>query len=84
MKFKLTCSDSIQAMEREVITVTADTLDEAWEKAKTKFARKYHTKKAFVDITATERCQPSITFYDAAAIANTMDTSHFSRKGFHS
>jgi len=59
MKVKLTCSDCIQAMEREVITVTAETLDEAWEKAKFKFARKYHTKKAYVDITAIERISPA-------------------------
>lgn len=59
MKIKLTCSDCIQAMEREVVTVTADTLDEAWEKAKTKFARKYRTKKAYVNITGTERVTPA-------------------------
>ena len=34
MKYILTCSDSIQAMAREKMTVTADTLDEAWEKAR--------------------------------------------------
>ena len=59
MKVKLTCSDCIQAMEREVITVTAETLDEAWEKAKIKFARKYRTKKAFVNITGIERISPA-------------------------
>ena len=32
MKYILTCSDSIQAMAREKMTVTADTLDEAWER----------------------------------------------------
>ena len=55
MKYALTCSDAIQAMARETVTVTADTLDEAWEKAKAKFARKYKTKKAYVDITETHR-----------------------------
>ena len=34
MKYILTCSDSIQAMALEKMTVTADNLDEAWEKAK--------------------------------------------------
>jgi hypothetical protein len=46
-------------MAREVITVSAETLDEAWEKAKTKFARKYHTKKAYVNITGVERITPA-------------------------
>ena len=32
MKFILTCSDSIQAMALERMTVTADNLDEAWER----------------------------------------------------
>ena len=59
MKVKLTCSDCIQAMEREVITVTAETLDEAWEKAKSKFARKYRTKKSYVNITGVERITPA-------------------------
>ena len=31
MKYILTCSDSIQAMACEKMTVTADTLDEAGE-----------------------------------------------------
>ena len=52
MKYTLTCSDIIKAMAREDITVTANTLDEAWEKAKVRFARKYKTKKEYVDITA--------------------------------
>ena len=56
MKFILTCNDSIQAMVRENMTVTADTIDEAWEKAKTRFCRKYKTKKAYVSITAVTRC----------------------------
>ena len=59
MTFRLTCNDSIQAMEREVVTVTAATLDEAWEKAKTKFARKYRTRKAYVSITGIERPKQS-------------------------
>ena len=31
MKIRLTCNDCIQAMAREVITVSAETLDEAWD-----------------------------------------------------
>jgi len=46
-------------MKREVITVSAETHDEAWDKAKTKFARKYHTKKAYVNITGVERITPA-------------------------
>ena len=49
------CSDCIQAMEREILTVTAKDIDEAWDKAKTRFARKHHTKKAYVNITGIER-----------------------------
>ena len=59
MTFKLTCSDCIQAMEREVIAVTEETLDKACEKAKTKFARKFHTRKAYVSITGIERVSPA-------------------------
>ena len=59
MKIRLTCNDCIQAMKREVITVSAETHDEAWDKAKTKFARKYHTKKAYVNITGVERITPA-------------------------
>ena len=59
MKVKLTCNDCIQAMKREVSTVSAETHDEAWDKAKTKFARKYHTKKAYVNITGVERITPA-------------------------
>lgn len=55
MKYRLTCSDIIKAMARETITVTANTLDDAWEKAKTRFARKYGTKKDYISITAVER-----------------------------
>ncbi len=55
MKYRLTCSDVIKAMARETVTVTANTLDDAWEKAKTRFARKYRTKKDYVNITAVER-----------------------------
>ena len=55
MKYILTCSDSIQAMAREKMTVvTADTLDEAWEKAKRRFVRKFHTRKMYVAITGVE------------------------------
>lgn len=55
MKYILTCNDSIQSMAREKMTVTADTLDEAWEKAKRRFARKFHTRKMYVAITGVER-----------------------------
>ena len=55
MKYILTCNDSIQAMTREKMTVTADTLDEAWEKAKRRFVRKFHTRKMYVAITGVER-----------------------------
>lgn len=55
MKYILTCNDSIQAMAREKMTVTADTLDEAWEKAKQRFARKFYTRKMYVAITGVER-----------------------------
>lgn len=55
MTYVLTCNDVIKAMEREDIKVTAETLDEAWDKAKTRFARKYKTKKEYVDITAVRR-----------------------------
>ena len=55
MKYTLTCSDVIKAMAREDITVTANTLDEAWDKAKANFARKHKTKKDYVDITAVKR-----------------------------
>ena len=55
MKYILTCSDSIQAMALEKMTVTADNLDEAWEKAKRRFVSKYHTRKMYVSITGVER-----------------------------
>lgn len=55
MKYILTCNDSIQSMAREKMTVTADTLDEAWEKAKQRFVRKFHTRKMYVTITVVER-----------------------------
>ena len=55
MKYILTCSDSIQAMACEKMTVTADTLDEAWENAKRRFVRKFHTRKMYVAITGVER-----------------------------
>ena len=42
-------------MAREKMTVTADTLDEAWEKAKRRFVRKFHTRKMYVAITGVER-----------------------------
>ena len=51
----LTCNDVIKALEREDIKVTAETLEEAFEKAKKKFARKYKTKVEYVDITAVKR-----------------------------
>lgn len=52
MKYQLTCNDVVRAMERETVTVNAECLEDAFEKAKAKFARKYKTKKSFVDITA--------------------------------
>ncbi len=52
MKYILTCNDAILAMERADITVTAETIDEAFDKAKARFARKFKTSKAFVNITA--------------------------------
>ena len=52
MKYQLTCSDVIKAMACEDITVTSNTLNEAWEKAKIRFARKHKTKKSYVDIIA--------------------------------
>lgn len=55
MEYILTCNDTIQSMTREKITVTADTLDEAWEKAKQRFIRKFHTQKMYVAITGVER-----------------------------
>lgn len=55
MKYILTCNDSIQSMTREKMTVTADTFDEAWEKAKQRFVRKFHTRKMYVAITVVER-----------------------------
>ena len=42
-------------MACEKMTVTADTLDEAWEKAKRRFVRKFHTRKMYVAITGVER-----------------------------
>ena len=42
-------------MALEKMTVTADNLDEAWEKAKRRFVRKYHTRKMYVAITGVER-----------------------------
>ena len=42
-------------MAREKMTGTADTLDEAWEKAKRRFVRKFHTRKMYVAITGVER-----------------------------
>ena len=54
MKYILTCSDSIRAMAREKMTGRADTLDEAWEKAKRRFVRKFHTRKMYVAITGVE------------------------------
>lgn len=55
MKYILTRNDSIQSMTREKMTVTADTLDEAWEKAKRRFVKKFHTRKMYVAITGVER-----------------------------
>ena len=52
MKYVLTCNDSLLAMKREEIAVCAEDLDEAFEKARTRFARKHKTRKSFVNITA--------------------------------
>lgn len=55
MKAVITCSDVIQAMEREKITVEAADLSEAFDKAKKKFARKYKTRVSCVHCTGVER-----------------------------
>ncbi len=55
MKYILTCNDAIKAMAREDMTVNAATLDEAFDKAKRRFARKYKTSRNYVDITAVCR-----------------------------
>lgn len=54
-KFVLTCNDTIRALVREDVTVTAETLDDAWELAKKRFARKHKTRKEYIDITAVRR-----------------------------
>ena len=55
MRYILTCRDPIQATAREKMTVPADTLDEASEKARRRFIRKFHTRKMYVAITGVER-----------------------------
>lgn len=55
MKFKLTCNDAYQTMVREDVVVDANNLDEAFEKAKSKFCRKHKTKRAWVDITGVQK-----------------------------
>lgn len=57
MTYILTCNDVIQSFERADIKVTAETLEEAFDLAARKFARKYKTKKEYVDITAIHRCE---------------------------
>ena len=57
MKVCYTCNDTIQAMARGEVCKTVDTWDEAcsdrvWDQAKETFARRYHTKRQYVDITA--------------------------------
>ena len=59
MTVRYTCSDSIQAMARELITLKVSSRDEAfsgetWKKVKTRFARKHRTRVLFVNITGVE------------------------------
>ena len=54
-EYTLVCNDVIQSMARDRITVSAESLGEAFEKAKAKFARKHKTKKSYVNITGIER-----------------------------
>ena len=53
-KYTLTCN-CYEPPTRENITVTADSIDEAWNKAKKKFARKIKAKIEDVNITACHR-----------------------------
>lgn len=54
MKYVLTCNDAYNAMVREDITVEAEDLDEAFEKARKRFCRRHRTKAEYVDITAVK------------------------------
>ena len=49
-EFILTCN-CYEPMFREDIKVKANNLDEAWDKAKAKAARKYKAKKSYINIT---------------------------------
>jgi hypothetical protein len=57
VKVCYTVSDAVKAMVREEICRTVDTWEEGcsetvWEKVKELFARRWKTKKAYVNITA--------------------------------
>jgi hypothetical protein len=53
-EYTLTCN-CYEPPVRDRITVQAETLDEAWNKAKKKFNRKYKAKLADINITGVER-----------------------------
>ena len=52
-EFVLTCN-CYEPMFREDVKVQANSLDEAWDKAKTKASRKYKAKKNNINITAVQ------------------------------
>lgn len=52
VKAKFTCN-CYEPMFREDVTVTADTFDDAWNKAKERVAKKYKAKVEDVAITAS-------------------------------
>ncbi len=53
-EFILTCN-CYNPMFREDIKIKANDLEEAWDKAKTKAARKYKAKKIDINITAVKQ-----------------------------
>ena len=52
IKAEFTCN-CYDPMFRELVSVKAKDLDEAWDKAKAKVARKYKAKKQDIYITST-------------------------------
>lgn len=53
-KYTLTCN-CYAPLVRDNVTVRAETLEEAWDKAKKKFGRKYKAKTIDINITAVHQ-----------------------------
>lgn len=62
MDYILTCNifdPFFNTIERVRLKIKADSLDEAFDSAKSKLARKHKTKADFISITGVERIEPA-------------------------